>query len=290
MQSHLPYILALITFVGWGTGDLFTIITSRKIGANLTTFWIFFFSFVLSLFVLPFAPHALSHITFTLLLLNIFLGILSIIGNVLVSEAFRISSAPLVGIIIQAFPAVVLLLSAIIFKDIITPLQGVFITIIFVGVFLCSVDIKKLLKAEKIIDKGTILALIAMVFFSLYFTFTRIPILQYGWFLPNFIATACFPVIYFFIKAKKEKFAVPKPGIILLSAFMAGFLIRSGDFALNWGLSIPGASSTVAPLAGAAPVLFVIASSFIFKDKITKQQVGGIITALVGIVLLTVVG
>src|SRR3989337_150399 len=119
-NMDLAIVLALITFFGWGTGDLFTIVATRKIGANLTTFWVFFFSWLLSLLLIPFAPHDFNAITLPLLAFNIFLGILYVSGNVLISEAFRISSAPLVGIIIQAFPAVVLVLSALIFQDVIT--------------------------------------------------------------------------------------------------------------------------------------------------------------------------
>lgn len=287
---NLAILLALITFVGWGTGDLFTIVAARRIGANLTTFWVFFFSFLLTLLFLPFAPHDISSITLPLLCLNIFLGILYVSGNVLISEAFRLSSAPLVGIIIQAFPAVVLVMSALIFKDPITLSQAVFISVIFFGVVLCSVDFKKIRNAERIFDRGTGLAIIAMIFLSFYFTFSRIPINTYGWFLPSFISTACFPIIYLFIRLKKEKFIVPKQGKILFSVFMVGFLIRAGDFALNYGLSLPGASSIVAPLAGASPVLFIILSSVFFKDKVTRQQKVGIMITLVGIVLLTFFG
>ncbi|MBM3209224.1 DMT family transporter [Candidatus Shapirobacteria bacterium] len=287
---NLPLLLALVTFFGWGTGDLFTIIASRKIGATLTTFWVFFFSSSLSLLLIPFAPHDLSLITLPLLIFNIFLGILYVSGNVLISEAFRISSAPLVGIIIQAFPAVVLVLSALIFRDIITITQALFIIIIFLGVFLCSVDFEKVRKAEKIIDKGVLLAIIAMVFLSFYFTFSRILINSFGWFLPNFIATVCFPIIFLFMKKRKEKFYMPKEIKILFATFMVGLLIRSGDFALNYGLSLPNASSLVAPIAGAAPILFVIMSYLIFKDKLTRQQVFGIVTTLMGILLLTSVG
>lgn len=283
-------ILGLVTFFGWGTGDLFTVISTRKIGANLTTFWIFFFSFLLALIVFPFAPHDLSKITLPLFLFNLFLGALFVSGNVLISEAFRVSSAPLVGIIIQAFPAVVLLLSALVFKDVITPTQLIFIAIIFLGVILCSIDIKSVLSSKKILDRGTVLALIAMVFLSIFFTFLRIAINQYGWYLPNLIATACFPLIYLFIKRSKEKFYFPKDKKIIFACFMVGLLIRSGDFALNWGLSLPNASSVVAPIAGAAPILFVTLSYFIYKDKVTRQQFFGIVTTLVGIVLLTTLG
>jgi drug/metabolite transporter (DMT)-like permease len=285
----LPISLALITFIGWGTGDLFTIVATRKIGATLTTFWVFFFSFLLSLVALFFAPHNFTLITLPLLAFNIFLGILFVSGNVLISEAFRISSAPLVGIIIQAFPAVVLVLSALIYQDSVSALQWAVIAVIFIGIFLCSVDLKKLAKSKNIIDKGTALALVAMVFLSIFFTFSRVLINQYGWFLPSFIATACFPLILIFIKKRKEKLVFPKTGKVVFSVFMVGLLIRAGDFALNYGLSLPKASKLVAPIAGASPVLFVILSALIFKDRLTKQQILGIIVTLVGVLILVTV-
>ncbi len=286
---NLPLILGLITFLGWGTGDLFTVVAARKIGATRTVFWVFFFSFVLSLLAFPFAPHNFQLITVPLLLFNLFLGVLFVSANVCVAEAFRLSSAPLVGIIIQGFPAVVMVLSALVYHDTITPLQWVLAGVIFVGVMLCSVDFQKLRTSEKIIDRGVVVALIAMVFLSVFFTFSRILINAYGWYLPTLIANACFPIIYLFMRIRKEKFIFPKEGVVIGSTFMVGLLIRAGDFALNYGLSIPNASSLVAPISSAAPILFAIISYVLFKDKLMKQQVIGIIVTIAGILLLTLV-
>src|SRR6266404_1327635 len=112
---NLALLLAFITFLGWGTGDLFTIFAVRKIGTKPTVLWIFIFSFLLSLAALPFFPHNFAAVTIPLLCLNIFLGILFVTGNILVTEAFRIASAPLIGVIIPSFPAVVLVLSSLIY-------------------------------------------------------------------------------------------------------------------------------------------------------------------------------
>ncbi|MEK7543995.1 MAG: DMT family transporter [Patescibacteria group bacterium] len=285
---NLALVLALVTFIGWGTGDLFSVVATRKIGATITTFWVFFFSFLLSLLVLPFAPHNIQAITIPLLLLNVFLGILFVSANVLVYEAFRLSSAPLVGIIIQGFPAVVMALSAVVFKDATSLMQWMLAAVVFIGVLLCSVDFQKVFSAKKLMDRGTIIALIAMIFLSIFFTFSRILINAYDWFLPTFIASACFPVIYFFIRKRKEQFILPRDPRIIVALCMGGLLIRSADFALNYGLSIPGASSLVAPISAAAPILFTILSYFIFRDKLTKQQIIGIVITLAGIVALSV--
>jgi uncharacterized membrane protein len=63
-------------------------------------------------------------------------------------------------------------------------------------------------------------------------------------------------------------------------------LLRLGDFVLNIGLS-KGLTPIVAPIAGAYPTLFVTLSFIIFKDKVTKSQMFGILITLVGIISLS---
>jgi len=225
-----------------------------------------------------------------LLLLNILLGVLFITGNVCVTEAFRVSSAQLIGVIIPSFPAFVLLLAAVFFHDKITLPQTCIIIVILFGITLLSINFKKLKNSGKLFDKGVAFALTGTFFFSLFFTFSRILIDAYGWFLPTFIAIACFPFTLVLFKKQKEKFIIPKEPGVLFAMFMVAFLIRCGDFAFNYGLSLPNANGIVAPIANAAPALFVTASSFIFKDKLTKQEILGIIVTLFGIVLLTTFG
>ncbi|HSW97874.1 MAG TPA: DMT family transporter [Candidatus Saccharimonadales bacterium] len=287
---ELALVLAFITFIGWGTGDLFTIYSVRKIGTKITIIWIYLFSFLLALVALPFFPHNVAAITFPLLCFNIILGLFFVFGNVLVAEAFRISSAPLIGVIIPSFPAAVLVLNAILYHDTITPLQMLCILVILFGVSLCCVNFTLVKKSKKIFDRGTTLALIAITFFTIFFTFSRILIHTYGWFLPTFIATACFPILFFLFFKGKEKFTVPKNTKILFSLFMVALLIRSGDFAFNYGITLPNASGIVTPIANAAPVLFVVTSFLFYRDKLSKQQVFGILVTLIGLILLTFFG
>lgn len=71
----------------------------------------------------------------------------------------------------------------------------------------------------------------------------------------------------------------------LLLLFTASVLTVSANYAFNIGITY-GYSSLVAPIARASPVLFVILSRFVFKDKLTTQQKLGIIAALSGILLI----
>jgi len=210
-------------------------------------------------------------------------------GAFLANEAFTRSSASLVGIIIQSFPAVVLILSALIFKDGITPKQIGWIVIIFLGVFLCTVDFNDIKKKRLFADKGIRLALLSAVIFSIYFTFLRVFQNQYGWFWSNYISFMTFPVVIILVKRLftiKEKLVIPHQKMILLAAFLSAFLLRSGDIALNVGVG-SGLAAIVTPIASAAPTLFILISSLIFKDPVTKQQKIGIAVSLVGIILLS---
>ena len=60
-----------------------------------------------------------------------------------------------------------------------------------------------------------------------------------------------------------------------------------GNFAYNLGLS-HGYATIIAPIAGSYPTLFVILSYLVFKQKLTRQQLLGVIVSLIGIVALSI--
>lgn len=282
-------VLAFITYLGWGTGDIFGVFASRKIGAYKATAFIFIFGLILASLYIPFALSDLGKITFGLFLLNFLLGAPYIFGNLLLNEAFKRSNASLVGIIVQSFPAVVLVLSALIFKDSITGKQIMWTIIIFLGIFVCSVDFNDFKKGQLFSDKGVRFALLAAIIFSIYFTFLRIFIDQYGWFWPNYISFMTFPIALLAYKKlfrSSEKIEVPKNSKVLLATFLSALLLRGGDIALNSGIS-SGYASIITPIAGASPTLFLTLSYLIFRDPITHQQKAGIGITLVGILLLS---
>lgn len=57
-------------------------------------------------------------------------------------------------------------------------------------------------------------------------------------------------------------------------------------------LSVIGISKSsvavIVPIAGSSPTLFALLAFFVFKESITKQQILGIVTTLVGIVFLSI--
>lgn len=146
----MAILLALITYFGWGSGDVFGVYATRKIGAYLTTVYVFIFGFLVASLYVPFALGDLYKITLGLFLLNVAFGVAILFGNFLLNEAFKRSNASVVGVIVQSFPAIVLLLSALIFKDTITSKQIVWIAFIFSGMVLCTVNFSDFRKGKSI--------------------------------------------------------------------------------------------------------------------------------------------
>src|SRR3989338_3694007 len=248
---------ALISFIGWGIGDIFTTIASRKLGGYSIALWGFILSFLISSLYAPFVLDKLSQLTWGLLILSIFLGFILLAAFVWFTEGLRIGNPALVGTITSGFVALVVIFSIIFLGETITFSQAIAI------------------------------AILVMIAWGIFYTFIKIPISKIGWFWPSYIAGATFPVLYGYIKLKKIKLQSPVHQGAFWPLLTQVVLLTGGGFSLNFALE-KGFTSIVVPIAGAYPALFVLLAFLVFKDPITRQQIAGIITTLVGIVLLSV--
>ncbi len=280
-------IFAFISYLGWGIGDIFGIIATRKIGGYSTTFWYLFFSLI---FLVPFGIFfipQLSNFSPMVFVLNVILGVIGLAGLVIFYEGLRIGNASLVGTIAASFTAVTVVLSIIFLGERITVFQAFAIVTIFLGIIISTLDFKEVKSKEVFKNKGVLLALVAMILWGIYWTFIKIPIREVGWFWPGFIAITVFPVLFPFMLIRKIKLENPLKKQALTSVVFNAILLTGAALMFNYAIG-RGLTAIVAPIAGSYPTLFVILAFFIFKDKITKQQVLGIVTTLVGIVLLSI--
>lgn len=278
----MPYIFGLISYIGWGSGDIFGTFATRKIGAYLTTFWAFAFGALLGALYIPFAFHDIVNITPALLFLNILLGVLYIAGNVTFNEALRLSSAPIVGTIGGSFAALTVLLSYVFLGEHISLVRILLIIFVFIGVFITSTAHNQ--GNNKGFTKGIILALVSLLVWGIYFTFNKVLMRSMGWFWPNYIPLLLFPLIAVYMKWKKIPFILPSQKVTPF-LFLNALTLRGGDFAFNIGASL-GLTATVAPLGGAYPTLFAVLSHIVFHDPLNRKQIAGICIALLGLVAL----
>jgi transporter family protein len=281
----IAIIFALLSYIGWGSGDIFGTYATRKIGSFLATFWIYAFGALLFSLYIPFALNDLAHVTMDVLAINVLLGLFLAVCFVAFNEALRIGNSSIVGTIAGSFSGITVILSLIFFKESLSMTQILAILIILIGIALSSLHLEDLKKRKVFENKGTLLAILVMLGWGIGYAFIKIPIKQIGWFWSSYILEVV--GFLFFLIVGINKFRKNKlPNLrVLTQPLIATLLQNLGGYSFSYGLSV-GAASIVAPIAGAYPTLFVLLSRFAFKDRLRKQQGFGIIVTLVGIVLL----
>lgn len=284
MQAIL---FAFISYLGWGVGDVFGTIAARKLGAYSTAFWTYILRLVIFSLYVPFALKDLSSLTLDTFFVNILLGILLLVGFLTFNEGLRIANPALVGTIAGSFPAIVIVLSIVFLKEMVTTKQVIAILIIFLGILLSTLNLQEVTRKKLGANRGIFLAIVALFVWGVYFTFIKIPVREIGWFWPNYISFTLFPLIFLFMKIRQIKLHGPKFQGAFIPLFFTVLFTGVAEFSFNFGIS-KGLTSVVGPIAGSYPTLFAFLSFLVFKDPIKKQQIVGIITTLIGIVLLSV--
>lgn len=278
---------ALISYFGWGIGSVFSTISARKLGGFSTIFWLSLVGLLLTSWYIPFALDSLKNLTLTVFSISIIVGLLGWIGGITGYEAVRLINPALAISIEGSYPILSVILSLIIFKESITPAQIISIVVIFIGIIIMTWNFQQLLKGNSKIDKGIFLALVTLVCYGFYGALIKIPVHAIGWFWPVYFSLALLPLFYFYAKWRHIEITGVIDKRAFLPVLLTVVLFRTAEFSYNLGIS-QGLVSIVAPIAGANPTLFVILAFLFFKDPITRQQIAGIITTLIGIVLLSI--
>lgn len=278
---------SLISYFAWGIGVFLEAIVARKLHPYSLIFWSYLFSFVLMSFYAPFAIEDLKNLTIGIFILILVISFQALfLGAMFYYEALRIGNRALVGTITSSFPLVSVLLSVAFLGERINTQQSAAIIIIFTGLFFSTVKFK-MLRGEKLFNKASLLALFTMFSWGIYLAFIKIPVSKVGWFWPIYLYYFLFPIAIIFLKFKKIPLEMPTKNNLLALIIGSIILVRIAELSYSFAIS-KGLVAIVAPIAGANPTLFVILAFLFFKDPISKQQILGIITTLVGIVLLSI--
>ncbi len=277
---------ALFTLIGWGVGDIFVALASRKLGAKLSYFWGNILAFLLSSLYIPFAGKISD---WRMFMLAGALNIIHVLGNISYFRGLEVGNATIVGTLSSAYSLVAIIISLLFFGESLTLSQGIPIVFILTGSILVSLNLEKLATLDKdkiLTDKGIVYAFGSMIFWGIYFALVRIPAEKIGWFwagYPLYLLTFTLPFIM--KEVRTNTFRVFSSAKILITVLLMTLFITTADFSYNLGI-LKGFTSIVAPVAGAYPVVFVALARFVFKERLSKTQSAGIILSLLGIVLL----
>lgn len=279
----MAIVFALGALLGWAVGDVFVTFAVRKIGNFKTLFWqLLIATFISSLYI----PFALPIADYRMLLFSFILGVIHLLGVLCYFKGLEIGNASLVGTISGSFSLLVVILSLIVFRESLNLFQVLGIACVLAGVFLVSFQLHDIKRIEFSKDKGIIYALLAMLFWGVYFAFIKIPATKIGWFWQPYTYNLTVFILLIYSLFKKQKLFIGNNSKTIFPIVASAILLTLGHFSYNLGI-LRGFSSIVAPIAGSQTTLFVILAQFIFKERMAKQQVAGVVATILGITILS---
>jgi drug/metabolite transporter (DMT)-like permease len=267
-------VFPLITFLCFALSDFVIVFAARKENALVIIFWQLLISFVVLSLALPFN---LINLDLKMVGFTVLLGLFELMGTIFFIKALARGNTSIVGTISGLSPAIVAVLAVIIYSEHLEPGYVSGIILAFIGFFLVSF---------KAINKtsGITYAFLAAVFWAVNGLFLKISVSVIGWFWPVYLYTFNWLILFIYLILKHQKITPRNPesfGIIVT----AGLLLTAGLFCYNLGLTQTFVSINAA-IIGCYPILFVILTRIVFKDKLTKRQQLGILSGLTGLILL----
>lgn len=285
-MDNSTLLLALLAFFGWGTGDLFVAFNSRALGSFSAAIWRITLTCVFYTALLVFGAFSFQIVTTRILGIIAALTVVGILGIICFYEGMRRGKAVIAGAITSCFSAVVVILSIIFFSEQVTVAKIAATGIILIGIILTSAPLNRI---QKLVthDRGVPWAVAAMFLWGIFFTFVKIPSREIGPFLTGYLYSLSFlPILVGIMMIRRERIQIPSSRKTWLWVISQSIVITLAEVAYNTAVA-KGAASLVAPLASSSPVLFVVLAFFFLRERITKQQLIGILLTLGGIVTLS---
>jgi len=278
--------LALIAHVSYALNDMSGALGSRKFGGNLMSLMSWLVGIVMYIVMLPFLGGSPLYLWPSVVAL--LTGVILAIAYPIFLWALKHGNATLVGVVAATFPLWTVIASLFLYNETLTQTQALLIGVIMTGVILSSLHISRKTRLRNLFNRYTLVAFGVSIMWGIGFSLFKYPVDNIGWFNAGFldsIAGTALSVAWLYPKLKgKVKPAFKKYYLYPTANAITGVV---GTLAFSLALT-KGNSSLVAPIAGSYGAFFAVLSYLVFKEKLNKLQIVGVIVTLIGIVSLSI--
>ena len=287
MSSNLiAILLALLAYFGWATADTISIRLFRRNNPSIITVVGGIYRLALWLVLLPLFINQIKQITLRPLVFNLLAGFSSGLGLYFFGKATKTANSSLVTAISGGWGVSALILSVIFLKEKITLLQWLAIILTFVGLYFATFS-PNWFKNKKIFSqKGLIYALFAFLLWGFCGAFLKIPARSYGWYWTSVIMLIPYMLVILTetkrIKLKDLFHIVDYKYLLLMVLFIA-----LADMGYNGSFSVGGSAAITGTIGGSYATGSTLLTYLVYREKITKRQLLGIILSLTGVVLVS---
>jgi transporter family protein len=270
---------------GWGVYDFLGGVFAKQIGPFKSFFWSQLAG-LLSVFLLVFVFTISANVSILVIILSAIAAVIYSAGYLFFFRGFEIGNVSIVAATMNLWAVFTMLFAFIFMGQRLSPIQTAGVLMIISGATLASLNWHDIRKQGFQLSAGVKEAILGAFFFGVFWNISEIISEEMGWLFTTLfvkIGIILFLLIFSFLVKREinlSKATTQTKYMVLLMG-----IIEAGAVALvNFGLTI-GDAILITPIASALSIVTITLAIIFLKDRVTKLQVVGIITAITGIIL-----
>jgi len=269
---------------GWGIYDFLCGVFSKQIGSFKSLFWSQLAGLI-SILLLAFTFKTEINIPILAIILSPIASIVYSAGYLFFFKGFERGNVSIIAATMNLWAVFTMLFAFIFMGQRLTTTQTIGVFMIISGATLTSIDWGSITNQRFQLSLGVKEAILGAFFFGIFWNISEIISEEIGWLLTTLLVKfgiAIFLLIFSF--AVKQEVGLINSSSQTKYVILLMGIIEVGAVALvNYGLTI-GDAILITPIASALSIVTITLAVIFLKDKISKLQAFGIVTAIVGII------
>jgi len=272
---------------GWGIYDFLGGVFAKQIGPFKSFFWSQLAGSIATLLIAIVFAISINIPIFVIILFPL-AAIVYSAGYLFFFKGFEIGNVSIVAATMNLWAVFTMLFAFIFMEQRLSTIQTLGILMIISGVTLASVNWSDIGNQRFQLSLGVKEAVFGAFFFGIFWNISEIISEEVGWLLTTLLVK--FGIVIFLLAFSflaKREIGLAKIDTKTKYAIVLMGVIEAGAVAVvNYGLTI-GDAILITPIASALSIVTIALAIIFLKDKVTKIQSLGIVTAIVGIVVTT---
>lgn len=282
-------ILSLLSGIGgmfaWGIYDFLGGVFSKQIGPFKSFFWSQLAGSV-AVLLLALVSIVSLHVSIQVIILLPVAAFLYSAGYLLYFRGLEIGNISIVSATMNLWAVFTMLFAFVFMGQRLSPVATFGVLMILTGVTLASVNWDDIRNQGFQLSSGVRETILAALLFGVFWDISEIISEKVGWLLATLLVKAGIVlfVLIFSLLVKRE-IGWTTASVRTKYAVLLMGIIEAGAVAIvNYGLTI-GQAILITPIASALSIVTITLAVVFLKDKVTRLQALGMMTAIVGIVV-----
>jgi bacterial/archaeal transporter family protein len=286
MSTTVLSILAgIVGMFGWGIYDFLGGVFAKQIGPFKSFFWSQLAGLI-SVLLLAFIFTTGINVPVFVIILFPIAAIVYSAGYLFFFKGFEIGNVSIVAATMNLWAVFTMLFAFIFMGQRLSTIQTLGVLMIITGVTLASLNWSDIRNQRFQLSSGVKEAVLGAFFFGIFWNISEIISEEVGWLLTTLLVK--FGIVLFLLTFSflvKREISLTKTTVKTKYAIVLMGIIEAGAVAVvNYGLTI-GDAILITPIASALSIVTITLAIIFLKDKVTKLQGLGMVTAIVGIVV-----